>query len=167
METKITRSLFTSIFLGNSWNSLTFPWLFSFFFNFPDYKCNTLTFPWPGIFFIFQNFFPDRGNPVLLFITCNVHSYVRMVTGYVDSIFKAQCGILMTLKLALTSFWIHCRIFISKNILFLSINLDLKHAQPNFSKIFKNNTVLVTKYLNLHWNIVKSLLFNEKVTDFI
>ena len=65
METKISRSLLTSIFLGKFWNSLTFPWLFSFFLNFPDWKCNSLTFPWPGNFFIFQNFFPDRGNPVL------------------------------------------------------------------------------------------------------
>ena len=41
----------------------------------------------------------------LLFITCNVHSNVRMVTGYVDSIFKARCGILMTpLKLTTTPF---------------------------------------------------------------
>ena len=31
METKISRSLLTSIFLGKFWNSLTFPWLFSFF----------------------------------------------------------------------------------------------------------------------------------------
>ena len=64
METKIFRSLLTSIFLGKFWNSLTFPWLFSFFLNFPDWKCNSLTFPWPGKFFIFQNFFPDHGNPV-------------------------------------------------------------------------------------------------------
>ena len=63
MENKISRSLLTSIFLGKFWNSLTFPWLFSFFLNFPDWKCNSLTFPWPGNFFIFQNFFPDRGNP--------------------------------------------------------------------------------------------------------
>ena len=61
----------------------------------------------------------------LLFATCNVHSNVRMSTGYVDSIFKAQYGILMTsLKLTTTSFLIHCRIFVSENILFLSINLD-------------------------------------------
>ena len=32
----------------------------------------------------------------LLFVTCNVHSNIRMATDYVDSIFKAQCGILMT-----------------------------------------------------------------------
>ena len=54
---------------------------------------------------------------------------------------------------------IHCRIFISENILFLSINLDLKHAEPNFGKIFKTNTILITKYLNLNWNIVKSYTF--------
>ena len=63
METKISKSLLTSIFLGKFWNSLTFPWLFHFFLNFPDWKCNSLTFPWPGKFFIFQYFFPDRGKP--------------------------------------------------------------------------------------------------------
>ena len=41
----------------------------------------------------------------LLFVTCNVHSNVRMATGYVDSIFKAQCGDIMTsLELTTTSF---------------------------------------------------------------
>ena len=33
----------------------------------------------------------------------------------------------------------------------------LKHAKPNISKIFKNNIILITKYLNPNWNIVKSL----------
>ena len=61
----------------------------------------------------------------LLFGTCYAHSNVKMATDYVDSISKAQCGVLMTsLKLTTTSFRIHCRIFISKNILFVSINLD-------------------------------------------
>ena len=41
----------------------------------------------------------------LLFVTCNVHSNDRMATGYVDFIFKAQSGVLMTsLKLTTTSF---------------------------------------------------------------
>ena len=41
----------------------------------------------------------------LLFVTCNVHSNVKMTTNYVDSIFKVQCGVLMTsLKLTTTSF---------------------------------------------------------------
>ena len=70
-----------------------------------------------------------------------------MATGYVDSIFKAQCGVLMTsLKLTTTSFRIHWRFIISENILFLSINLDKKHAEPNFGKIFKTNTILITKF---------------------
>ena len=43
-----------------------------------------------------------------------------------------------------------------------SINLDFKHAKPNIGKIFKNNTILITKYLNLDWNIVKSSIFTEK-----
>ena len=64
MENKISRSLLPRNFFGKFWNSLTFPWLFSFFPNFTDWKWNSLTFPWPGIFFIFQTFFPDRGNPV-------------------------------------------------------------------------------------------------------
>ena len=77
-----------------------------------------------------------------------------METGYFDSIFKAQCGILMTpLKLTTTSFLIHCRILISENIQFLSINVDLKNAEPNFGKIFKTITILITKYLNIYWNI--------------
>ena len=38
---------------------------------------------------------------LLIFVTYNVHSNVRMATGRVDSIFKAQCAILMTsLKLS-------------------------------------------------------------------
>ena len=49
----------------------------------------------------------------------NVHSNVRMATCCVDSLYKAQFAILMTsLKLTTASFWIHCRIFISENILF-------------------------------------------------
>ena len=44
-------------------------------------------------------------NIFLLFVTCNVHSNVKMATGNVESLFKAQCGILMTsLKLTTTSF---------------------------------------------------------------
>ena len=35
----------------------------------------------------------------------------------------------------------------------------LKHAGPNIGKIFKINIILITKYLNLNWNIVKSLIF--------
>ena len=42
----------------------------------------------------------------------------------------------------------------------------LKHAEPNFGKIDKTNTILITKYLNLHWNIVKSYTLTEKMTDF-
>ena len=71
-----------------------------------------------------------------------------------------------SLKLTTTSFRIHRRIFISENILFLSINLDKKHAKPNIGKIFKINTILVTKYINLNWNIVKSSIFTEKMIDF-
>ena len=56
---KISRSLLTSIFLRKFWNSLTFPWLFSFF----KISLTENVIPWPGNFFIFQNFFPDRGNP--------------------------------------------------------------------------------------------------------
>ena len=38
----------------------------------------------------------------------------------------------------------------------------LKHAEPNFGKIFKINTILITKYLNLQWNIVKNDTFYRK-----
>ena len=62
---------------------------------------------------------------LFLFVTCNVDSNFRMATCYIDSIFKAKCGVLMTsLKLTTMSIKIHCRIFISDNILFLYINLD-------------------------------------------
>ena len=56
--------------------------------------------------------------------------------------------------------------FISENNLFLSINLVLKHAKPNIGKIFKTNTIFITKYFNLNWNIVKSYIFTEKMVDF-
>ena len=42
----------------------------------------------------------------------------------------------------------------------------LKHAEPNFGKIFKTNTILNTKYLNLKLNIVKSYTFYQNMTDF-
>ena len=42
----------------------------------------------------------------------------------------------------------------------------LKHAEPNIGKIFKTNTILITNYLNLNWNIVKSSIFTEKMIDF-
>ena len=38
----------------------------------------------------------------------------------------------------------------------------LKHAEPNIGKIFKNNIILITKYLDLNWNIAKSLFFTLK-----
>ena len=41
----------------------------------------------------------------------------------------------------------------------LSIDLEYKHAKPNIGKIFKTSIVLITKYLNLNWNIVKPLIF--------
>ena len=37
-----------------------------------------------------------------------------------------------------------------------------KYIEPNFGKIFKINTILITKYLNLHWIIVKSYTFYRK-----
>ena len=82
-----------------------------------------------------------------------------MATCCVDSIFKAQWAILMTsLKLTTTSFWVHCRIYISEKFLFLSIDLDEEHAKPNIGKIFNTSIILITKYLNFNWNIVKPLL---------
>ena len=38
----------------------------------------------------------------------------------------------------------------------------LKHAEPNIGKIFKTNIILITKYLNLNWNFVKSFNFYKK-----
>ena len=49
--------------------------------------------------------------------------------------------------------------YISENILLLSIDMYYKHAKPNIGKIFKISIVLVTKYLNLNWNIVKPFIF--------
>ena len=37
--------------------------------------------------------------------------------------------------------------------------VGLKHVEPNFGKFFKTNTILIPKYLNLNWNIVKSYIF--------
>ena len=37
-----------------------------------------------------------------------------------------------------------------------------EHAKPNIGKIFKINTILITKYLNLNWNIAKSSIFYRK-----
>ena len=72
-----------------------------------------------------------------------------MATGWVASIFKAKRAILTTsLKSTTTSFRIHCIIFILESILFLSINLDENHAEPNIGKVFKTNVIFITKYLN-------------------
>ena len=48
----------------------------------------------------------------------------------------------------------------------LSIHLVSKHAKPNIGKIYKINTILITKYFNLNWNIVKSSFFTENINDF-
>ena len=87
-----------------------------------------------------------------------------MATGCVYLIFKLQCAFLMaSLKLTtLRHFESIVDFLISLNILFLSINLDLKYAEPSISKIFKNNIILISKYLNLNWNIVNKLLFFTK-----
>ena len=53
--------------------------------------------------------------------------------------------------------------FISKNILFLFINLDKKHAKPNIGKFFKTNIILITKYPNLNLNIEKRFIFYQKM----
>ena len=42
---------------------------------------------------------------------------------------------------------------------FFSIKLDKKLAEPNIGKIFKTIIILMTKYLNLKWNIAKSFIF--------
>ena len=38
----------------------------------------------------------------------------------------------------------------------------LKHAKPNIDKVFKTNISLITKYLNLNWNIVKFYFLPKK-----
>ena len=84
-----------------------------------------------------------------------------MATGYADSIFKAECGIPMTsLKFDIYLIFNTLQNFHFREYSFLSINLDLKHAKPNFGKIFKTNTILITKYLNLNWNIVRSYTYS-------
>ena len=37
--------------------------------------------------------------------------------------------------------------------------VGLKHAEPNIGKIFKTIIILMTKYLNFNWNILKSFIF--------
>ena len=55
---KLKRLSKLSRFSENFWNSLTFPWLLSYFFsNFPDSNQNFLTLPWP---FHVPDFFPDK-----------------------------------------------------------------------------------------------------------
>ena len=44
--------------------------------------------------------------------------------------------------------------------------LGLKHAISIIGKLFKTNIILIMKYLNLNWNIVKSLIFIWKMVDF-
>ena len=63
-------------------------------------------------------------------------------------------------------FSIHCRIFISDNIVFFSIQFASKHVKPNIGKIFKTNIILITKYLNLKWNIVKSFIFPQNLINY-
>ena len=41
-------------------------------------------------------------------------------------------------------------------------HFGLKHAEPNFGIISKFNNILITKYLYLRWNIVKSYTFYRK-----
>ena len=38
----------------------------------------------------------------------------------------------------------------------------LKHAKPDIDKVFKTNISLITKYLNLNWNIVKFYFLRKK-----
>ena len=91
-----------------------------------------------------------------------------MATGYVNSIFKAQCGIPMTsLKLTSTSFEYIAEFSFPRIFYFLSINLDKNMPNQISAKYLRPNTILITKYLTLHWNIVKSYTFTEKLTDFI
>ena len=43
--------------------------------------------------------------------------------------------------------------------------VGLKHARPNIGKTFEKNIILITKYLNHNWNIVKSFIFYQKMID--
>ena len=52
------------------------------------------------------------------------------------------------------------RVFILENILFLYIDLVEIQAEPNISKLFKTNIIMITNYHNINWNIVKSLIFD-------
>ena len=45
---------------------------------------------------------------------------------------------------------------------FFIYRFGLKHAKPIIVKIFKTNIILITTYLNLNWNIVKSFIFYQK-----
>ena len=52
--------------------------------------------------------------------------------------------------------------FISENIYLFSDQFDSYHVKPNIVKIFTTHFILITKHLNLNWNIVKSLFFSQK-----
>ena len=56
--------------------------------------------------------------------------------------------------------------YIPRTFFFCLLIWTRKHVEPNIGKIFKTNTILITKYLNLNWNIVKSSIINEKMIDF-
>ena len=80
-----------------------------------------------------------------------------MVRDCVDSIFKAQCAI----EIEIDKYVILSSL---QNYHFREYSLFVyrfgqKHAKPNISKIFKTNIILITKYLHLNWNIVKSFIF--------
>ena len=42
----------------------------------------------------------------------------------------------------------------------------LKQTKAYIGKLFNSNIILITKYLNLNWNIVKSFIFLPKMIDF-
>ena len=62
------------------------------------------------------------------------------------------------------------QIFIAKNILFLSIDfilfLSIDFRTLDVRKIFKTTVILITKYLNLSWNIVKKIIFIKKMVNY-
>ena len=40
-------------------------------------------------------------------------------------------------------------------------HVGLKHVEPHIGKVLKRNIILITKYLNLNWNVVNNFNFYQ------
>ena len=73
---------------------------------------------------------------------------------------------MVSLNLTAASFQMHCRIFISTNIIFVFYPVVLIYAKPNISNLlFKINIIEFTNHFNLNWNI-KNIFSPKQMTIF-